>query len=262
MRALTNSLVPGNVRAAATRLIGRAPPQDIGPALRSLPSADRAIVEQAAPYTMTGIPRLQALIEGVRYCVRREVPGSFVECGVWRGGSILAIILMLQNLEVADRDVYLYDTFEGMTEPTESDVSRFDGSALKVWRQAERRRVRPFEFFFNAERFNEGAVREMILSTGYPSERIHFVKGRVEDTLPDRAPERLALLRLDTDWYESTRHELHHLYPRLADGGVMIIDDYGHWAGARRAVDEYFENEAPPPLLHWIDYTARIAVKT
>jgi hypothetical protein len=100
-----------------------------------------------------------------------------------------------------------------------------------------------------------------VLATGYPAERVHLVRGPVEETLPAAAPERLALLRLDTDWYASTRHELEHLYPRLVDGGVLIVDDYGHWQGARQAVDEYFAGTAPPPLLHRIDYTARIGVK-
>jgi O-methyltransferase len=83
----------------------------------------------------------------------------------------------------------------------------------------------------------------------------------VERTLPDRAPAEIALLRLDTDWYESTRHELVHLYPRLSAGGVLIVDDYGHWAGAKRAVDEYLGEQAEPLLLHRIDYTGRIAIK-
>jgi hypothetical protein len=90
---------------------------------------------------------------------------------------------------------------------------------------------------------------------------VRFIRGPVEETVPGQTPSRLALLRLDTDWYESTRHELHHLYPRLADGGVLIIDDYGHWEGCRRAVDEYFAASPTPPLLHRIDYAARIAIK-
>ena len=83
----------------------------------------------------------------------------------------------------------------------------------------------------------------------------------VEDTLPAAAPERIALLRLDTDWYASTRHELEQLYPRLAEGGVLIIDDYGHYEGARRAVDEYFERSRRPVLLNRIDFTGRLVVK-
>ncbi len=114
---------------------------------------------------------------------------------------------------------------------------------------------------FGSEVLNEGVVRETIDSAGYPSERVHFVRGQVEDTVPEQAPERIALLRLDTDWYESTRHELLHLYPRLASGGVLIVDDYGHWDGCRRAVDEYFSTEAEPVLLSRIDYTGRLAVK-
>ena len=106
-----------------------------------------------------------------------------------------------------------------------------------------------------------GCVRELLRSTGYPSERVHVVRGAVEETLPGHAPDRLALLRLDTDWYESTRHELQELYPRLATGGVLIVDDYGHWEGARRAVDEYFAGAGPAPLLQRIDYTGRMAVK-
>ena len=148
-----------------------------------------------------------------------------------------------------------------MTEPTAHDTSRFDPPAVETWRTAERERSRPWPEYFDPETFNEHAVRELVLSTGYPAERLHLVHGPVEETLPARAPEEIALLRLDTDWYESTRHELVHLYPRLADGGVLIIDDYGHWEGARRAVDEYFATEAPSLMLNRVDYTARIAIK-
>jgi hypothetical protein len=104
-------------------------------------------------------------------------------------------------------------------------------------------------------------VREAVLSVGYPRERIHFVEGPVEETLPSQAPNEIALLRLDTDWYSSTKHELVHLYPCLAKGGVLILDDYGYWQGARRAVDEYLAEEDVPLLLNRIDNTARIAVR-
>ncbi|HEY8866781.1 MAG TPA: TylF/MycF/NovP-related O-methyltransferase [Solirubrobacteraceae bacterium] len=230
-------------------------------ALAGLKPSDRRIVENALPYTMTGVARLQALVDAVRHCHRRGVPGSFAECGVWRGGSVLAMILTLQDLGVADRDIHLYDTFEGMTAPTEHDVSEIDPPALQTWRDAEGRDARAWAELFDPDAINEDAVRETLLATGYPSERLHLVRGPVEQTLPQRAPDALALLRLDTDWYESTRHELEHLYPRLADGGVLIVDDYGHWAGCRRAVDEYFERHAAPLLLNRIDYTGRIAIK-
>ena len=222
---------------------------------------DAAIIARAAPYTMTGEARLQALVDAVRYCVARAVPGDFAECGVWRGGSVLAMILTLQDLGVEDRDIHLFDTFDGMTEPTEHDVSPIDPPARQTWDDARAGERRPWGELFDPELFNEEVVRETLLATGYPERRLHLVRGPVEETLPRDGPERLALLRLDTDWYESTRHELVHLYPRLSDGGVLIVDDYGHWAGAKRAVDEYFDEQAEPLLLHRIDYTGRIAIK-
>jgi O-methyltransferase len=224
--------------------------------------ADRAIAEQVRGYTMTNPLRVHALLDSVAYVVARGIPGAFAECGVWRGGSVMAMLLKLKALGVTDRDVYLYDTFEGMTLPTDADTSPFEESALSAWSKAQAGGKRAWDSMFGADKFDEQGVRETLLATGYPESRLHFVRGMVENTLPAQAPEAIALLRLDTDWYESTRHELEHLYPRLATGGVLIIDDYGHWEGAKRAVDEYFASgKTPLPLLNRIDYTARLAVK-
>ena len=253
------------MREAVRRILRRSGPRSAtgstDPDLAVLSGDERRIVERALPFTMTGLPRLVALVDAVRYCVSRDVPGDLVECGVWRGGSVFAMILTLQELGVEDRDIHLFDTFEGMTAPTQHDTSPIDPPALETWRQAEQKRERAWTEAFGPDSFSEEQVRATVLETGYPTERLHFVKGPVEDTLPAHAPERLALLRLDTDWYESTRHELEHLYPRLATGGVLIVDDYGHWEGARRAVDEYFEARGERPLLSRVDYTCRIAVK-
>jgi O-methyltransferase len=105
-------------------------------------------------------------------------------------------------------------------------------------------------------------VQNVMSKTGYDRDKIHFVQGKVEDTLPSNSPEKIALLRLDTDWYESTRHELIHLFPLLSIDGVIIIDDYGYWQGAKKAVDEYFEEHNIKILLNRIDETGRIAIKT
>lgn len=223
--------------------------------------ADRAILAQALPFTMTGVARMQALIDAVRHVVDRDLPGALVECGVWRGGSVLAMLLTLADLGASDREIFLYDTFEGMTAPTEHDVSAHDPPALETWRAAEAEGRRAWPEMFAADVFSESGVRETVARAGYPAERIHFVKGAVEETIPRTLPGPLALLRLDTDWYQSTRHELVHLYPLLAPGGVLIVDDYGHWQGAARAVDEYFAAHPPGPLLTRIDYTGRLAVK-
>lgn len=237
-----------------------APPGQ-GSILEQATPADRAILERTMQLTMTGLPRLQSLIDAVRHLVATEVPGAMAECGVWRGGSILAMILTLQDLGVADRDVYLYDTFEGMPQPSEADVSTFDPPALETWQEADAAGERPWPGMFADELVNEDVVRANVLSSGYPEERVHFVRGLVEETIPAHVPERIALLRLDTDWYESTRHEMIHLYPRLSPGGVLIVDDYGHWQGSRQAVDEHFAAHPPAPLLHRVDYSARLAVK-
>lgn len=236
-------------------------PDHLGRLLSGASESDRRIVEAASQHSMTGDARLLALIDAVRYCAQRGIDGAFVECGVWRGGSVLAMILTLQDLGVQDRDVYLYDTFEGMTQPTEHDISDADPPALAIWQRAKSKNQVAWPEVFAPEVLDEQAVRSLLERTGYPVERLHFVKGPVEETIPGCIPERIALLRLDTDWYESTRHELDHLFPRLLPGGVLIVDDYGHWQGAQKAVDEYFSDSHPPLLLTRIDYTGRIAVK-
>ena len=202
------------------RLLRRSPaaappaPAAPDPVLATTTPEDLRIIERATPFTMTGHDRLQALIDAVRYVVVNDVPGDFAECGVWRGGSVVAMIHTLQDLGVHDRDIHLYDTFEGMTEPTGHDVSALDPPAQATWEAAQAHGGRAWNELFDAQTFNEEAVRATLAATGYPTERLHLVRGPVEETIPGRSPASLALLRLDTDWYESTRHELTHLYPR------------------------------------------------
>jgi O-methyltransferase len=222
--------------------------------LADLSDADRAIVARVAPCTMTSVERRASLLGAVDHIVRHRIEGDIVECGVWRGGSMMAVALALLARGDASRHLYLYDTFEGMSEPTEADRSL---SGEPARQQLDRTaRDKPLWAVASLE-----DVQANLWSTGYPRERIHFVKGKVEDTIPATLPARIALLRLDTDWYESTRHELQHLYPLLSRHGLLIIDDYGHWQGARRAVDEFFAASEHPVFLHRVDYTARLVVK-
>jgi O-methyltransferase len=209
---------------------------------------------RVAPYTMTTPGKVYALARAVDYIVSRPVNGALVECGVWRGGSMMAIALTLLRAGDADRELYLFDTFEGMTEPGDEDVKQGGRSAAEVLQQESRD-----SSFWAIASIDE--VRLAVLGVGYPEERVHLVKGAVETTLPENAPGELALLRLDTDWYSSTKHELIHLYPRLASGGVLIIDDYGYWRGARQAVDEYIRENELALLLIPIDHGARVAIK-
>jgi O-methyltransferase len=215
---------------------------------------DAAILESVQPFSLTSGERLLALLDATRYIVRGGIPGAFVECGVWKGGSVMAMAKTLLAAGDVERDLSLFDTFDGMPPPGDADRS-FDG--VPASRQLQR--DAPGTGVWARAGCDE--VRRNLASTGYPPDRLHFIRGRIEDTIPKHAPESIALLRLDTDWYESTRHELMHLYPRLVRGGVLIIDDYGHWQGAQQATDEYFSTLGSPVLLHRIDYTARIVVK-
>lgn len=213
------------------------------------------IYSRVKPYTMTSPERVIALCEAVRYVDRSRVPGAIVECGVWRGGSSMAAALMMAALGRTDREMWLFDTFEGMSTPTDADRRASDAAGAAQLLKTSRRSEKIWCYSPLDE------VRANLASTGYPEARVFFVQGRVEDTIPEQAPERIAILRLDTDWYESTRHELEHLFPRLAVGGVLIIDDYGAWEGARRAVDEFIARAPAPILLNRIDETGRISVK-
>jgi hypothetical protein len=171
------------------------------------------------------------------------------------------MVLTLQRLGVDDRDVYLCDTFTGMTEPTREDTSAFDPPAVSTFDRARATGQRAWGSLFSDEVFGLEQVETLITDTGYPPDRLHFVVGPVEETLPEQAPEEIAVLRLDTDWYASTKHELETLYPRLSSGGVLIIDDYGHWEGSRQAFDEYFADVGGRPLLGRTDYTGRLGIK-
>lgn len=211
------------------------------------------IAEQVRPYTMTSIARQYALYSAVRYVTAARIPGAIVECGVWRGGSSMLTALTLTALNDSSRELWLYDTFEGMTAPDDRDVRHDGSSAIPEWQAGRRGNGSAWCYA------DEEDVRANMGLTNYPRERVHYVKGPVEQTIPGEAPPQIGILRLDTDWYASTRHELEHLYPRLAPGGVLLIDDYGHWQGCRKAVDEYFAGQAV--LLQRIDETGRLLVK-
>jgi hypothetical protein len=211
---------------------------------------DLAIIETVQPYTMTSPERIVALCDAMRYLSRNSIEGAIVECGVWRGGSMMAAAAVLLEQGDTERELYLYDTFEGMTEPTQHDVDFRGRTAAGLLS------------------YHEGPVAEASLDevrlnmarTAYPIDRCRFVVGKVEETLTHTRPAKIALLRLDTDWYESTKQEMLHLFPLLVPGGVLVLDDYGAWEGARRAVDDYLDSLPYRPLLHRIDFTGRICV--
>ena len=259
------------LRRAARGAIGRLgydvvrrPPEPVVASRPPLPpdfdAETVATVQAVERYTLTPPERIFVLCEAVRYVVQAGLGGAFVECGVWRGGSSLAVVRTLLALGVSDREVYMFDTFEAMPEPGPEDVDLMGVAAAEYHAMLERGDDYDHETY---DFLPFETVEALLLDTGYPRERLHFVKGLVEDTLPDAAPPSVALLRLDTDYYGSTRHELLHLYPRIPPGGVLLIDDYGHFRGCRQAVDEYLGDLARVGhhvLLNRVDYSARVAV--
>ncbi len=215
------------------------------------------IYELVKSHTMTGTERVFVLLKAVQYIVKNNIHGDFVECGVWRGGSSMAMAHMLNELGIVDKSLYLFDTFSGMTEPNENDIEIKSG--LKADFLLKKTSMIDDENIWCIAGYD--VVRRNMHSTGYPENRVKLVKGDILQTLKSNAPESISLLRLDTDWYESTKHELEILYPKLVSGGICIIDDYGHWAGSKKAVDEYFKNNDINALLLPIDDSGRIFIK-
>jgi O-methyltransferase len=222
---------------------------------------DRAyaeIFDKVAPYTMTareGLETTYALFQAVRYLCQNKIPGDIVECGVWRGGSMMLVAYALEYFRDRSRELYLYDTFAGMTEPSEIDID-FDNVAYRQrWKEVTKQGGM-MGFGDTVE-----GVKANLMLTGYPERKIHFVVGDVLRTIPAKLPSRIGLLRLDTDWYQSTLHELEHLYELLVPHGVLIIDDYGWCRGARKATDEFFQRHSFKPMMHRVDQGPRIIVK-
>ncbi len=215
-------------------------PQDFAPFTRSL-------CARVGPHTMTTKERIANIEVATRHLVRHGIAGAIVECGVGAGGSMMAVALTLLDLAASDRDMWLYDTYEGMPPPTQADVSILGKPATRKYE----RKMRTGDGAWH--RYALDLVQANLAATGYPADRLHFVKGLVQDTLPGNTIGPIAMLRLDTNLYESTCAEMEHLFPLLVPGGVFIVDDYNKWLGQRRAVDEYFERHGVRMLLNRID---------
>ena len=208
--------------------------------------------------TMVSPERLAATALACEYVIRESIPGDFVECGVWRGGNSILANEVFRKLNAVDRNVWLFDTFSGMSEPSERD-RRVNSKVLAFEQFTQQRSEKGGSEWCRSE-IDE--VRSNFRMFNSDLERVKFVSGDVNKTLKDKKyiPKQISILRLDTDWYESTRIELETLYPRLSIGGVLIIDDYGHWDGARKAVDEFFSDKKRP-LFSITDYTGRMGIK-
>jgi len=192
------------------------------------------------PLTMCSYARLLSLHRAILYIEENEIPGDIVECGVARGGSAAMMALTLNN---HSRRLWMFDTFEGLPEPGRENSDRHIGS-----------------LYTGTCRGSLEEVRSSFQRLGIEENAI-LVPGLFQETLPRCGIESIAVLHVDGDWYESVKATLENLYARVSKGGIIQIDDYGHWAGARRAVDEFMSQRGITQPLRRIDFSGRQLTK-
>ena len=186
--------------------------------------------------------RFLSLYQSVNYIYKNDISGDLVECGVFRGGSAMMMSYAMQEFDVnkkKNKKLWLYDTFEGMANPSEHDENILSQKAISQLKKIKKEENKKDIWAFSSMNY----VNRNILKTGIAKKNIVYVKGLVENTLQEKKPSEISLLRLDTDFYESTKIELEKLYPLLTKGGILIVDDYGHWKGCKKAVNEFFRDK-------------------
>lgn len=212
---------------------------------------EQELINKYLKISMTNEIRMWSLLKSLDYVLSKNIDGDVVECGVWKGGCIGLMDEILRKNK-SKKKVYAYDTFEGMSEPGIFDKD-FEGNIITE------KTIEGYEKMHGYP--NESEVISNLEKSGCNLNNFIFTKGLVEKTLKIKSnlPSKISILRLDTDFYESTKIELEILYPLISKGGILIIDDYGHFEGARKAVDEFFREKKH--LVHYVDYTCRLIQK-
>ncbi len=243
LKSLVNTLI----RSIRRKSRGRRKEKKFKKRLKRLDAEARDTVLYTRGYTLLNPEKLYAFIQAIRYIDRNEVAGDIVECGVWRGGAIMAAALTLNQLNAPERKFYLYDTFSGMTRPTGKDKPMPGTGKIDLADVFEKTRTGEDSSNWCFATLDD--VKRNLSKVPYDQSKFVLVEGKVEDTLHDVLPGPTSILRLDTDWYESTKQEMNYLVPLLVPKGVLIVDDYYRWAGNKEAVDEYLEHHNIPILL-------------
>ncbi len=207
------------------------------------PSEFSIMYRKIKPITMCSNARLRGLHRAVRHVVEEKIPGDFVECGSAQGGSAAMMGLTLKSLGETDRLLWLFDTFEGLPAPTHDDPD------------------------FEIAKLHTGTCYASLDSVIATFQNLdiagiaRFEKGLFQDTLPKSKVDKIAVLHLDGDWYQSVKVCLSALYDRVSPGGIIQIDDYGFWKGAKKAVEEFFVERSIRPTLKRLDYAGRQFIK-
>jgi predicted O-methyltransferase YrrM len=208
---------------------------------RISPSQSASLYRRVSPLTMCSYSRLRSLHQAVLYIEENNIPGDIVECGVARGGSAAMMALALRD---RSRRLWLFDTFEGLPAPSRENPDHHIASA-----------------YTNACRASLDEVRSSLQRLGI-GENTVMVPGLFQETLPGCEVQSISILHVDGDWYESVKAVLQNLYDRVTPGGIVQFDDYGHWAGARLAVDEFLRARNITQPLRRIDFSGRQLIKT
>ncbi len=214
------------------------------------------ILKEITNFSMSTPANHWAIIQSLKHIKENDIKGDIVECGVWRGGNLILFKKIIDKLNL-EKKIFAFDTFEGMPEPGKEDFDLKNINAEKIYKNYKKKDLK--WCFSNIDEVKSNVSK--FFKNDYKN--FNFIEGKVEETLmyEENLPQSISLLRLDTDFYESTKKELEILYPRLSKGGVLIIDDYGHWQGSRKAVDEYFNLEKDFLWFHRIDYASRLHIK-
>lgn len=221
----------------------------------SLGIQQKKIISIASKLTMTPIIRQYALLNLLDYIFRKNIKGDLVECGVWFGGNLI-IFDQLKKKYNSKKKIYGYDTFSGMPKPTVKDKDMQKKQFFETYKDLNKK-------YYSPKKFNLLKVKKNLNLNKVNLKEIKLFKGRVEDTLvkKENLPNKISLLRLDTDWFESTNVSLNQLYPRLVKGGVLIIDDYGWNSGCKKATDNYFKKKGGEVSFFRIDHEAVFLIK-
>jgi O-methyltransferase len=199
--------------------------------------------------------RYLSLFQSLQYILKNKIKGDIVECGVFKGGSAMMICYFLKLFLVKNKKIWLYDTYEGMSTPSRKDVDLNNKRAKDFLNEKKIENKNDVWAFSSLN-----SVKNNIKKTNFNIKNCIFIKGKVEKTLKVKKPKYISLLRLDTDFYHSTKAELQYLYNLISPGGIIIIDDYGHWKGCKLAVDQFFKKKKNILILN-VDYTGIIGIK-